>query len=124
MQAAERHVGECRQLLMLQLETQLLDVKPDGAAYVGDLIADAVKFSLVQHINSSELVADANLETPWHDEAAVRRQDRPWIALGQRILVRDVVADELHDEPLVELQDDPEIELLVALQDIDVLRLT
>jgi hypothetical protein len=56
-------------------------------------------------IPRSELVADAQFETPRHDVAAVRRQDRSRIALGQRILVRDVVAGELHDKRLVELQD-------------------
>ena len=50
----------------------------------------------------SELIADAELETPRHDEAAVRRQDRSRIALGQRILIRHVVAGELHDKRLVE----------------------
>src|SRR5688572_18936553 len=50
MQAAERHVGKRRELLMLQLETQLLDVKRHGTRDVRHLIADAVKFCLLQHV--------------------------------------------------------------------------
>src|SRR5688572_12943180 len=71
----------------------------------------------------SELVAHAEPDVARHDEAAVRRRERARVALGQRLLVRDVVGRDLHDERLVDAHDDAQIQLVVALEDVDVQRL-
>src|SRR5438067_1100822 len=39
----QRHAGECRQLLMLQLESKTAGIKGDGSAHVADLVPNAVK---------------------------------------------------------------------------------
>src|SRR5512138_1251834 len=52
MQRPERHIRKGRQLLMLDLETQLLDVELDRSADVRDLVADAMKFAGLEHEQS------------------------------------------------------------------------
>src|SRR5688572_3820675 len=39
---SERHTGECRQLLVLHFETEILDVEAHGASNILHMVADAV----------------------------------------------------------------------------------
>jgi hypothetical protein len=39
LEVSKRHVRECRKLLMLQLETQVLGIERHGATHVLDLIS-------------------------------------------------------------------------------------